>query len=134
MIDSNRVTEIFFNCLFKNEEIIDCVPVKTPVIVHGIETNVGFHPNRLESHKTEVKEILAELPIKFQPTSKGGGGGWSFLNTCMTKDINEWTDDHRIMEQLCLLSIGLKLAVFSPQKEWKTLPENMPYFQVLDNE
>jgi hypothetical protein len=132
MINSERVTEMFMNSLFTSEEVVNGVPIVEPIIVYGITNNIGFHPERLKVHLTKVSEMLAELPIQFQFTSKGGGDGWSFLNMCMTKDDKQWTGFHQIMEQLCLLAIGLKLAEFPASRElWSLLPGNVPYFKVL---
>lgn len=130
MINANRVTEMVKNSLFNDDEIIDGIPTTEPIKVNGIMHNIGFHKERLESHRDEVKAMLAELPLVFQP---GGGGGYSFLQMCMTKDDEQWTSLHRVMEELCVLAIGLKLGAFPmPRELWHVLPGGMPYFSVVD--
>jgi hypothetical protein len=128
MIDTKRLEDIFLDCLFRDEEIVDGKPTSDPIIVDGITMNVGFHKERLISYKDELKKMLDALPTEFQPTSKEGGGGWSFLNMCNTKDGYQW-GEHRNMEQLCLLTIGNDLGCFPlPKDMWNVLPGGMPYF------
>jgi len=63
MINANRVTEMVKNSLFNDDEIIDGIPTTEPIKVNGIMHNIGFHKERLESHRDEVKAMLAELPL-----------------------------------------------------------------------
>lgn len=92
------------------------------------ENEFGFHPGRLESHREQVKAMLAELDDSFQAK---GGGGMSFLNACMTKDGEQW-GEHRNMEQLFVLGIGLGLAKWlSDRSLWRAMPGGMPYVVVL---
>ena len=89
--------------------------------------NYGFHPDRLETHKTEIAELLAELPDNFQAEI---GGGWSFLNACMTKDDKQW-GEHRDIECLVALGIATDQAKWMmPRDMWSILPGGMPYFSV----
>lgn len=132
MIDPNKLNTIFIDCLFKDEEIIDGKPCISPINVNGIISNVGFHSERLESHRAEIKEMLDNLPIEFQPSSKGGGGGMTFLNMCVDKNGIQW-GEHRNMEQLCILSIGLNLGCFPlPKNMWNILPGGVPYFSIKE--
>ena len=122
-LNSDKVTEVFLDCLFKDGEVTDHY-----VRAEGIMTNVGFNPESLESHKAEIEEMLAELPNEFQ---KSGGGGWSFLNACNDKNGNLWTGEHRVMEQLILLGIAIGKASFQlPREVWSALPGGMPYLVV----
>lgn len=122
-LTSERVTEIFMDCLFREgEDTSEHVPV------HGIVTNAGFHPERLESHRREIGQMLCELPLEFQ---KSGGGGWSFLNACNDKEGNQWTGLQQTMEQLFLLGIAIGQAKFQlPRDMWSALPGGMPYVVV----
>ena len=127
MISAKRVEEIFTDCLFKEDELIDGKPVVEPVVIEGIANNLGFHPQRLESHRDEVKSILLELPEMF---FKSKGGGWSFLQACVDRSGYQW-GEHMNMEQLFSLGIGLKLASYCMPKEmWSILPGGMPYIVV----
>jgi hypothetical protein len=77
--------------------------------------------------------LLAELPAPFKADGPDSGGGWSFLNACVTKDGVQWTDLHRTVEALVVLGIAAgKVAWMLPRKIWSALPGGMPYFVVKD--
>ena len=119
-----RVEEIFLDCLFRDGE-----DTSTALMVEGIMSTFGFHPGRLESHKEDVRELLSQLPVEFFPET---GGGMSFLNACNTRDGELWTGEHRIMEQLFVLGMALKLVVcLLPREVWPALPGEMPYYMVV---
>jgi len=123
LIDSSKVHEAFMDCLFRDEE-----DHKLYTEAHGLTCNVGFHPERLESHRAEVVGYLSNLPNSFKKT---GGGGMSFLNACNDKNGTQWTDFHKIMEELFLLGSGLKIVSFPiPRELWDVLPGGMPYVTV----
>ena len=125
MLSSENVERIFLDCLFKDEEY-----KSKAVIVEGIITNFGFHPERLETHKDDIHTMLKELPNEFQ---QKGGGGWTFLNACNDKNGDQWTDFHKSMEQLMCLGIAIgKCKIQLPKEIWSALPGGMPYFTVLE--
>ena len=116
-----QVNAVFMDCLFKDGE-----DTSKHVKAEGITTTVGFHPERLESHKAEIEAMLDELPNEFK---KSGGGGWSFLNACNDKHGNQWTGFHQRMEQLFQLGIGIgKVQSQLPREMWLALPGGMPYY------
>ena len=122
-LTAKNVETIFMDCLFRDDE-----DTSKAVIVEGILNQFGFHPDRLESHKQAIAEMLAELPDEFQSDK---GGGWSFLNACMTKAGEQW-GEHQNMEQLFTLGIATKKANWlMPRKMWKALPGGMPYVVVM---
>ena len=122
---AERVTKIVKDSLYKPEEITDKEkPPEGAIVVDGIMRKWGFHPERLLSHKEEVREILNEMPETFHMK---GGGGWSFLNLCMDKNNNQW-GEHANMDELCVLAIGLKMGKWlMPRDVWEVLPGGMPY-------
>lgn len=122
-LTGSKVDTIFLDCLFKEEED------KTNYCeAEGIMNTVGFHPDRLETHKEEIIELLQELPDEFQ---KSKGGGWSFLNACNDKHGNQWTGLHQTVEQLLLLGIAIGKVKFQlPREVWSALPGGMPYLVV----
>lgn len=127
VLTAERVNEIFLDCLFRDGE-----NTSNHVMAEGIVTNVGFHPDRLNSHKDEVVAMLDELPDEFK---KSGGGGWSFLNACDDKHGNQWTGLHQTMEQLFLLGIALgKVKCQLPREMWSVLPGGMPYYVINSHE
>jgi len=125
-LTSENVEQVFMDCLFKDGE-----NTENHIQAEGIMDTVGFHPERLESHKEDVQAMLQELPNDFQ-TEKGGG--MSFLNACNDKDGHQWTDLHLRMGQLFQLGIGLKLVKWiMPREMWAAFPGGMPYVVVCCN-
>src|SRR5262249_49496804 len=95
-----------------------------PLAVEGIVATFGFHPERIEAHRSEVLVFLSEVSPDFLST---GGGGMSFLNLCMDRHGHQW-GEHRNMEQLVCLPIGLKLGSYlMPRDLWSAFPGGMPY-------
>ena len=121
VLDPQRVEAIFMDCLFKEGE-----DTSKHIKAEGIVRSVGFHPERLESHRAEIEALLGELPNEFK---KSGGGGWSFLQACNDKHGNQWTGMHLRMEQLFQLGIGIgKVKSLMPREMWSALPGGMPYY------
>lgn len=125
-LNSAAVEKVFMDCLFNEGE-----DTTNHVVSDGIVTKVGFNPRRLEAHREEVLEMLIELPDEFK---QSGGGGWSFLNACMTKDGRQW-GEHSNMEQLFQLGNALGLSAWQmPRDMWNILPGGMPYVVVKDKQ
>ena len=129
LINPNRVEEILVDCLYKSDEVDDETDVpEGAVVVQGILSTYGLHPERLESHREEITGMLKELPEQFLQSV---GGGWSFLNACQDRNDVQWTGLHVRMEQLFCLGIGLDLAAWAtPREMWKSFPGGMPYVVV----
>lgn len=122
-LTAENVETVFLDCLFRDGE-----DTSTAKIVDGVISRFGFHPTRLESHKSEIAELLDELPGEFHASN---GGGSSFLNACMTKGGDQW-GEHRNIEQLLSLGIATGNAkMLMPREMWNILPGGMPYFVVL---
>lgn len=123
ILTSERVETILNACLFEEGE-----DTSNHVRADGIVRSAGFHPGRLEEHKDDIIELLAELPDAFQQSS---GGGMSFLNACFDKHDNQWTDVHFRMEQLLLLGLAIgRVEYLAPRELWSAFPGGMPYFVV----
>lgn len=121
---ASKIEKIFLDCLYKPEEIDNDKTPQDAVLVQGIVRDFGFHPQRLQSHKEEIRLLLTEMPKEFH---KQGGGGWSFLNLCMDKNGDQW-GEHPNMEQLVALAIGCGLGNYQlPKDLWASLPGGMPY-------
>jgi len=113
---SELTQKAFMDCLFKKGE-----DTTNHVKVEGLTSMFGLHPQRLEEKRELVLALLAELPAEFKE-------GWTFLNLCTTKDGEQWTDMHRICEQLVVMAIGLGLMEYCiPREMWKILPGGVPY-------
>lgn len=117
------VHSIFEECLFTNGESSD-----DAILVEGIVTNFGFHPERLAKHADQISELLAELPEQFNQNT---GGGWAFGQASMDRHGQFWTGDHRTMEILFCLGIAIKKAKWLlPRKLWSALPGGLPYYVI----
>jgi len=125
VLSADNVTEIFNDCLFKEGESTDNF-----VQAEGITNMVGFHPERLEGHREDIKDMLSDLPDDFKVSK---GGGMSFLNACDTKDGKQWTGYHQVMEQLFLLGLVIgEVKYLAPRELWEVFPGGMPYYVIKD--
>lgn len=123
VIAADRVNSIFMACLFKDGE-----DTSDHIVAEGIVNIVGFHPGRIEKHRQEIHDMLAELPDEFKTS---GGGGYSFLNACMDKHGNQWTGVHQTQEQLIQLGIAIgEVEYCLPREMWSAFPGGMPYLIV----
>jgi hypothetical protein len=122
-LDPRRVTEIFTDCLFRDDE-----DTTDHVVAEGIQGKFGFHPGRLEGHRNEIEALLGELPDEFM---QSGGGGMTFLNACMDKHGTQWTGLHSVMDQFFVLGLAIgEVEYVWPRHLWGALPGGMPYLLV----
>lgn len=127
-IDPQRVRDIAIDCLVNTH---DTETPDTAVFVTGIVHDFAFVPAKLVEHRDEVREMLEMLPDAFRVEI---GGGWSFLNACVDRNEFQWTGEHRTMEMLFCLGIGMGLAKWlMPKEYWSTFPGGMPYVVVTLN-
>ncbi len=124
-LTADLVGKLFLDCLFKEGEDT----TKRVVVVKGITVIVGLHPERLESKRAEVRELLRELDEAFFPAT---GGGMSFLKMPFRNDTVHW-GEHRSAEQLMMLALGLGEAEYlMPREMWPAFPCGMPYLVFKD--
>ena len=122
MLSADKVTEVLTDCLYRDGE--DQAGAK---LVEGIINKYGFNPERLEKNKQKIADLLSDLPDEFK---KDSGGGWSFLNACVTKDGTQW-GEHRDIENLLVLGIATEQAKYlMPRDMWGNFPGALPYFVV----
>ena len=129
MISTERIDVIIRDSLFRDYEMDNDQPKNGMEFVEarGVVNQFGFHKTRLESHRAEVQEMLAELPDQFHSNK---GGGWSFLNACMTREDRQW-GEQRDVDLLMCLGLGLGVVRYTlPREMWSVLPGGMPYFAV----
>jgi hypothetical protein len=136
MILAQRVTELFTHSLFQPEEITPdgSRPLDESLLVtaNGVRTNAGFHKERLELAREEVKAFLAQLPLNFRCDKNlpNAGGGWSFLQSCTQADGELWTGLHQVCEQLFLLGGALGYVHRMDALPAAFLPGGVPYFAI----
>jgi len=123
ILSASNVSDIFRNCLFKNDE-----PTDKQTLGEGIRMKVGFNPQRLEENRGNIEDMLSQLPDSFK---KSGGGGMSFLYMCEDNKGNQWADLHQTMDELVTLGNAIgKLSYPLPKELWGTLPGGMPYIVI----
>jgi hypothetical protein len=128
--DATRIKAIIMDCLYTEEELdaLNGAQPSDAVIVRGVVGHMGFHPQRLASHKDDIREQLEGLPDNFR---RDKGGGWSFLNACMSRTDEQW-GQHIDIDNLLMLGIATEQARFQlPREVWGVMPGGMPYFSVL---
>lgn len=132
ILTTKKVHDIFMDCLFKDEEVAgrsteEMLESGEVIPASGILNNIGFNASRLNTKREEVKTMLSEFSDDFHVK---GGGGMSFLNACNDKDGNQWTGEHKSMEEIFLLGIGLDMVQLAPRAMWPSLPGCMPYVTI----
>lgn len=126
MIDADEIREIVIDSFYPGIQPGDEIP-ENALKIQGIMRTFVFNPERLETHRAQVVAIIDQLHTEFLAEDEGGGGGWSFLNLCMTKDDMQW-GEHMNCEDLIVIATGLGLCEYSmPRQFWSALPGGMPY-------
>lgn len=124
-LTAENVQTILFACLYQPGE-----DTSGHVKVHGVRGSLGFDPKRLAPNKPIIESLLKQLPVEFM---RSGGGGYTFLNGCITKDGEQWGEQSNVDELICLgLAIG-KVSFPIPREMWGHLPGGVPYFTVDDS-
>lgn len=125
MIDTERLHEIFTDCLFQSDEIAaDGIPLVPPKIIQGITRQYGLYPERYKKYKDELVSMLEELPDAFKC-------GISFLQMPFDKNEDQW-GEHINCEQLVVLGIANDLIMYPfPKDMWEVLPGGLPYIKIL---
>lgn len=123
-LTASQVDKVIRGCFFKEgEDTTKAVKAK------GIRLGAGFHPERLEAHRQQVRYMLHQLPHEFFP---GTGDGYSFLKMCTSKEDDLW-GQHRDCDALLVLGLALGYIEFmTPHECWEMMPGGMPYLRVKD--
>lgn len=114
------------------EEVFkDCLANTTEYTLKGVCIEVAFNREKIAEHEQDIMQMLMQLPIQFH---RPGGCGWSFLNMCIDRDGNQWTDYHQTQDKLVCLGRAIGAVEFlMPRDFWKALPGGMPYIVINDN-
>lgn len=126
MVDPARVKEIFMDCLFKQDELVDGKPTSEHIEAQGVGFTAWFNPVRVKKYKPEIIRILNQM----NPTFKEG---WSFLNLCYDKNEKLWTGNHRTMDELLCLGLATKTIQYCCEDRnlWTMFPGGMPYIKII---
>ncbi len=118
-LTTENVSSIVRDSLFKENE-----DTTTMIMVEGVKNTFGFNPVSIEKHKSEIEDMLSQLPDEFSKS------GWSFLQACMRNDDVQW-GDHRSIDELICLGLAIeKVSFCMPRELWAIFPGGMPYFVV----
>lgn len=130
LTDAN-VNTVFEDCLYSDEEVIAhgrAEIVKKALIVDGMIAKLAFNPEKIEKRREDIKSMLAELPDEFMYSK---GGGYTFLAACNDRHGNQWTNLHKVMDELFMLGQAIKCARYSfPRDFWRALPGGFPYYSI----
>lgn len=123
LLTADAVTALFIYCLLKDDE-----PKEGAILGECIRGQFAMHPGRVAERSEEIGLLLAELPDEFQAN---GGGGWTFLNACIDRHGNRWTDMQTTMDFLfCLGFAAGKARWLLDRAMWRAFPGGMPYVSV----
>lgn len=116
-LTSDNVEAVFARCL-RNEG-------EAP-LVQGVM--LGAYIDTTEETEN-IRLMLGDLPDQFQAEI---GGGWSFLNMCMNRELNQWTGLHQTQDRLVVLGLASGHLRFCLEERdmWSALPGGMPYIMV----
>lgn len=125
-LTANNVQTIAKDCLFRDGE-----DTTNHLIGDAIIVTIGFHPERLEAHREDIKSMLDQLHPNFRMSVKGG---WTFLNMSTRADGTLWAEQPTC-GVLVALANALGLMKFClPRELWAALPGNVPYIVYMDKE
>ena len=122
-LTSQNVKDVVMDCLFTKDEVPAGGQPEKFVAAHGVMLNAAFHPERLESHREDVKSMLAELPESFHDK------GDSFLALGFDKNGDAW-GEHQSMDTLMVLGLALGYIKMFPRALWNVLPGGMPVLTI----
>jgi len=132
MIDANRVSEIFMDCLWNeqersmySEEELVRMSTQIPALVMG---TVCFNPDRLVKHSEEITSMLSELSPNF---FKNNGGAGHFNQMPFTAKQEQWGEHINAEELMCLgMGIGKVKYAIEDRLAWSAMPGGVPFIVV----
>lgn len=120
-LTSENVEAVFKDCLAESAE-------RATQVIRGVVIQACFNRDKVTANRDNILSMLSCLPHEFHAV---GGGGWSFLNLCVTADGTWWTDLHQMCDKLLTLGIAICAVKFVFQRGlWQCFPGGMPYVVV----
>lgn len=127
-----NVTDLAFDCFF-DDEVIEKYNGNPPQELWadggGIARHMVFDKRKIEEHKSEIKELLLQLPDEFMDKEKQG---ISFIKMPFKKDGTQWGEQNHA-ELLLALGKAAGMVWYTPRELWP-LTLGVPIVQVLQNE
>jgi len=121
-LTAQNVEDVLKDSLYSNYE-----DASNMIVVEGVISKYGFKPEGIERNRNKINELLSQLPATFNEET---GGGWSFLNACVTKDGEQWGQHRDIDNLLCLGIAAGRVALLMQRSIWPYFPGGMPYFVI----
>lgn len=121
-LTDKNVLDIYKDCVFNDEDVIDGRPNEKFTIVKGVGVTLNLKTSKLNKHKPQIIAFFDKLPDTNEPLS--------MLEFCMDKNANQWTEHYQTVEQLIQLGIATELLDYYPtdnKKDWALLPGGLPF-------
>src|SRR6478735_6010944 len=114
-LSAANVEHIFKRCLLNDDE-----KNLEHIYEHGVKIEVYFKTSELKKYRQRITEMISQLPETFLQHK---GGGWSFLNLCLNKDGQQWTDSHEVCDMLVCLGLAIDKIAFCLHRDmWSIFP------------
>jgi hypothetical protein len=125
-LSAENVERIFFDCLMPENLTDEQIEKIKFISTEGVSIGGDFQVKELNKHRQRITEMISQLPETFLQHE---GGGWSFLNLCLNKDGQQWTDSHEVCDMLVCLGLAIDKIEFNikDRSKWWSMPGGMPY-------
>lgn len=120
MSPARKIHEIFMYCLFDEGE-----DQTGAVLVQGLSSGFGFHPERLAEVKEDLRKIASDVVSDEFLESKGGG--MTFLRLPVGRDGKVWCEQKTSQELMCLCIASGFANYCLPRELWDMMPGGVPY-------
>ena len=111
LLTSERVHEVYRECLLKDEELVDGEPGVDFTVGEGIMRTVVFNSERLGKNKDTIISMIDQLD--------GIDEVSSFMRFCMDKNGRQWTGEHATMDELMQLGVAADVIQYAlPRELW----------------
>ncbi|MCM1166407.1 MAG: hypothetical protein NC401_10425 [Ruminococcus sp.] len=102
------------------------------IAVDGVMLKARFVREHIESYRADIINMLEQLPDTFHV---GMGDGWTFLNMCIDRNGEQWTDYHKVCDMLLCLGIAIGACQYTIKQRdlWRVFPGEMPYITINTN-
>jgi len=108
-LESQKISELFYNCFFEADEIINGRPIGEFTSIKSINPNknitVLLSTMKLNKNKNIIIEYIDLLPKIDE--------GNSLDNLCFDRNGNKWCEDIQILDQLLMMALACQLISYT---------------------
>lgn len=108
-LQSQKISELFYNCFFEDNEIINGRPIGEFTSIKSINPNknitVLLSTMKLNKNKNIIIEYIDLLPKIDE--------GNSLDNLCFDRNGNKWCEDIQILDQLLMMALACQLISYT---------------------